>query len=87
MRQVIFSSMVLTVLVAVTGCGASTARVHQPSRSVEAIEVDSSAWNPPEEMSFTMSESSIKQRASNVASGLPSPNRRDATYGMIHAAY
>lgn len=82
----ILSSMVPTVLVAATGCGASSAQAHRPARSVQAIEVDTSKWITPGEMSLAMSESSIK-RVASVASALPSPNRREATYGLIRPAY
>ena len=87
MRLLILSSMVLTVLVAATGCGASSTHARQPARSTNAIEVDTSDWTPPEEVSFTSSESSIKQRTTSVASALPSPNHREASYGLVHAAY
>lgn len=88
MRLGIFSSVVLTALVALTGCGASGARAQHPVKGVSLeSSVDTADWTPPGEMNFTMSESTSTRRPSAFASALPSPNRREATYGLVHAAY
>jgi hypothetical protein len=84
MRLVILSSLVLTTLSCITGCGASG---QHASRQLVVDASNDPSWNPPqEEMRFT-TNGPTHSRPTMVAGALPTPNRNEVARGQVHAAY
>lgn len=87
MRLTILCSLMLSALLAATGCsvsGQATRHSSLPSNIAETSRDPS--WTPPGEMDLTIGDAKESQVRSDIAESMPQPNRREIVSHQIHAA-
>jgi len=90
MRLALFTSLMLAIVLAATGCSVS-GKATRTTPTVPAANIaDTSSdpsWTPPGEMDFAIDDSKGASRAQAVtAESVPRPNRREIPRGQVHAA-
>ena len=89
MRLAILSSLMLSVLLAATGCsvsGQTTRHSAMPSTNMADTSTDPS-WTPPGEMDFAIGDSAkTAPTQATAAETLPQPNRREIPRRQLRAA-
>lgn len=89
MRLTILSTLMLSVLLAATGCSVSgqpTRHSSLPSSNIADTSRDPS-WTPPSEMDITIGDAKPAPTKSDVtAESMPQPNRREILRHQLHAA-
>ncbi len=88
MRLAIFSSLMLSVLLAATGCsvsGKATRYTSTPQTNVADTSSDPS-WTPPGEMDLAIGEAKTSAATTSIAESMPRPNRREIPRGQLRAA-
>jgi hypothetical protein len=89
MRLAIFSSLMLSVLFAATGCsvsGQATRHSSVPGTNVADTARDGS-WTPPGEMDFSIGDAKpAAQTNAATAESMPQPNRREILRHQLRAA-
>jgi hypothetical protein len=87
MRLVILSSLIVSSLIAVTGCGASSSSVRQPSNVADTSSDPS--WTPPGEMNVKFTETAPaperKSQGTHEAMTMQ-PNKRVIVKNALRAA-
>ena len=88
MRLTILCSLMLSALLAATGCsvsGQATRHSSLPSTNIADTSRDPS-WTPPGEMDLAIGDAKESQMRSDTAESMPQPNRREIVSHQIHAA-
>lgn len=89
MRLAILSSLMLSVLLAATGCSVS-GKATRPSSTLPSSNIaDTSSdpsWMPPGEMDLAIGEAKASQAQTTAAESLPQPNRREIPRRQLRAA-
>lgn len=86
MRLAIFS-LIVSGLIAATGCSASQARPASPVTTNIADTSSDSSWTPPSEMDFAFDDGAPTTQAPSAnPQAMPQPNRRQVLRNQIHPA-
>jgi hypothetical protein len=89
MRLAILTSLMLSVLLAATGCSVSGQAVRHsssmPSSNVADVSSDPS-WTPPGEMDLAIGDAKTSDARPTVAESMPQPNRREILRRQLRAA-
>lgn len=89
MRLAILSSLMLSVLLAATGCSVS-GKATRPSSTLPSSNIaDTSSdpsWTPPGEMDLAIGEAHASQAQATTAESMPQPNRREIPRRQLRAA-
>lgn len=84
MRLALLTSFVVSVLVAATGCSASSQAAQHGTTPADTA--GDPSWTPPGQMDFDVGEAKVSQVKNELVNTLPAPNKREIRSNQLHAA-